>query len=182
MLSTHSRIARIVTAAIASAVISSSVAGQARNTAAQVPAFDVMEKSIEALQLAMQAGEVTSRQLVDAYLLRIEAYDKQGPALNAIAAINPRARETADSLDNERASRGSRGPLHGIPVLVKDNYETVEMPTSAGSIALASFHPHRDAFQIQRLKAAGVVILHESSASPFAVRWKRSLPSIGSSR
>jgi Asp-tRNA(Asn)/Glu-tRNA(Gln) amidotransferase A subunit family amidase len=127
-----------------------------------------MEKSIEALQRAMQAGEVTSRQLVDAYLLRIEAYDKQGPALNAIAATNPRAREIADSLDAERAGRGARGLLHGIPVLVKDNYETIEMPTSAGSIALASFHPHRDAFQVQRLKAAGAVILGKTNMHELA--------------
>ena len=122
----------------------------------------------------MTGGEVTSRQLVDLYLARIEAYDKQGPALNAIVAVNPRAREAADALDAERASRGPRGPLHGIPVLVKDNYETIEMPTSAGSIALASFHPARDAFLVQRLKAAGAVILgktnmHELAAGIFTV-------------
>jgi amidase len=169
MLRTHARIARIVTAVVASGVISSSLAGQSRNTAAtQVPAFDAMEKSIEALQRAMQAGEVTSRQLVDSYLLRIDAYDKQGPALNAIVATNPQARSMADSLDAERSTRGSRGPLHGIPVLVKDNYETMEMPTSAGSIALASFHPHRDAFQVQRLKAAGAVILGKTNMHELA--------------
>jgi len=133
-----------------------------------------MERSIEDLQRAMQAGAITSRTLVDFYLARIEAYDKQGPALNAIVAVNPRAREAADALDAERASRGSRGPLHGIPVLVKDNYETVEMPTSAGSIALASFHPARDAFMVQRLKAAGAVILgktnmHELAAGIFTI-------------
>src|SRR5262245_21060077 len=98
-------------------------------------AFDVMEKSIEDLQRALATGEVTSRQLVDLYLARIDAYDQQGPSLNAIIAINPRARETADQLDAERAQGQIRGPLHGIPVLVKDNYETIEMPTSAGSIA-----------------------------------------------
>ncbi len=169
MLNTKSRIARLVTTAVASAVIGSSVAGQSRNAAAtQVTGFDVMEKSIEDLQRAMQAGEVTSRKLVESYLLRIDAYDRQGPALNAIAAVNPRAREIADSLDAERAARGPRGPLHGIPVLVKDNYETVEMPTSAGSIALASFHPHRDAFQVQRLKAAGAVILGKTNMHELA--------------
>jgi Asp-tRNA(Asn)/Glu-tRNA(Gln) amidotransferase A subunit family amidase len=83
--------------------------------------FDVMEKSIEDLQRAMQTGEVTSRQLVDIYLARIAAYDQQGPALNTIVTLNPRAREAANALDAERADRGSRGPLHGIPVLVKDN-------------------------------------------------------------
>ncbi len=139
-----------------------------------LPAFDVMEKSIEDLQRAMQAGAITSRMLVELYLARIEAYDQQGPALNAIVAVNPRARETADALDAERASRGPRGPLHGIPVFVKDNYETIEMPTSAGSIALASFHPARDAFMVQRLKAAGAVILgktnmHELAAGIFTI-------------
>jgi amidase len=127
-----------------------------------------MEKSIEELQEAMGAGAVTSRQLVDSYLARIDAYDKQGPSLNALVTLNPHARDAADSLDAERSVRGSRGLLHGIPVLVKDNYETIEMPTSAGSIALASFHPHRDAFQIARLKAAGAVILGKTNMHELA--------------
>src|SRR4029077_19282209 len=105
------------------------------------------------LQRAMQAGAITSRMLGELYLARIDAYDKQGPALNAIVRVNPHAREAADALDAERASRGPRGPLDGIPVLVKDNYETIEMPTTAGSLALASFHPARDAVLVQRLKA-----------------------------
>jgi Asp-tRNA(Asn)/Glu-tRNA(Gln) amidotransferase A subunit family amidase len=146
--------------------------GQTPRPARPAAAFDVTEQSIDELQRAMKAGEVTSRRLVDLYLARIEAYDTQGPALNAIVSVNPRAREAADALDAERASRGPRGPLHGIPVLVKDNYETVEMPTAAGSIALASFHPPRDAFMVTRLKAAGAVILgktnmHELAAGIF---------------
>jgi Asp-tRNA(Asn)/Glu-tRNA(Gln) amidotransferase A subunit family amidase len=116
----------------------------------------------------MQAGEVTSRQLVDLYLARIRAYDAQGPALNSIAALNPDARDAAAALDAERAARGPRGPLHGIPVLVKDNYETIEMPTTAGSIALATFHPKRDAFQVRRLKAAGAVILGKTNMHELA--------------
>ena len=108
--------------------------------------FDVMEKSIDDLQRAMQEKQVTSRQLVDLYLARIDAYDKHGPSLNAIMALNPQARDAADALDAERESRGPRGPLHGVPILVKDNYETIEMPTTAGSIALAAFHPARDAY------------------------------------
>ena len=161
--------------AIAAALAAAGVSAQ-RSAAAPAPsaAYDVTEKPIEELQRAMQAGEVTSRQLVDLYLARIDAYDKQGPALNAIVAVNPRAREAADALDAERAAGRVRGPLHGVPVLVKDNYETIEMPTSAGSIALASFHPARDAFLVQRLKAAGAVILgktnmHELAAGIFTV-------------
>jgi Asp-tRNA(Asn)/Glu-tRNA(Gln) amidotransferase A subunit family amidase len=146
-----------------------SVRGQVR-PAASAPeiAFDVTEKSIEDLQRAMEAREVTSGQLVDAFLARIAAYDQQGPQLNAIATLNPRAREAASALDAERAARGARGPLHGIPVLVKDNYETVEMPTAAGSIALAGSHPRRDAFQVQRLKAAGAVILGKTNMHELA--------------
>ncbi len=127
-----------------------------------------MEKSIDDLQRAMQDKHVTSRQLVDIYLARIEAYDKRGPSLNAVMAVNPRAREAADALDNERATRGARGPLHGIPVLVKDNYETIEMPTTAGSIALTAFHPARDAVLVQRLKAAGAVILGKTTMHELA--------------
>ena len=131
-------------------------------------AFDVLEKPIEELQRAMQAGEVSSRQLVDLYLASIAAYDQQGPALNAITLVNPRARETADALDAERAKGSVRGPLHGIPVLVKDNYETEEMPTSDGSIALVSFHPARDAYQVRRLKEAGAVILGKTNMHELA--------------
>ena len=142
---------------IACAAGSTATRGQTASNAATV--FDPFEKSIEDLQRAMQSGQVTSRQLVDLYLARIREYDQQGPALNAIKAVNPEAREAADTLDRERAARGARGPLHGIPVVVKDNYETIEMPTTAGSLALATFHPKRDAFLVQRLKAAGAVIL-----------------------
>lgn len=131
--------------------------------------FDVVEKSITELQGAMQSGAVTSRQLVQLYLSRIAAYDKQGPALNTIAALNPEALAAADLLDAERRERGPRSPLHGIPILVKDNYETVEMPTTAGSIALATFHPKSDAFMVQRLKQAGAVILGKANMHELAM-------------
>jgi Asp-tRNA(Asn)/Glu-tRNA(Gln) amidotransferase A subunit family amidase len=145
-------------------------AAQGRRTAPEPPlaAFDVMEKSIEDLQRAMQAGAVTSRQLVDLYLARIAAYDQGGPTLNAITVLNPQARSTAEALDAERQSGRVRGPLHGIPVLVKDNYETVEMPTSAGSIALAGFHPARDATLVKKLKDAGAVVLGKTNMHELA--------------
>jgi Asp-tRNA(Asn)/Glu-tRNA(Gln) amidotransferase A subunit family amidase len=130
--------------------------------------FDVMEKSIEDLQKAMQDKQVTARELVDLYLARIDAYDQRGPALNAIVAINPRAREQAAQLDAERVATGARGPLHGIPILVKDNYETVEMPTTAGSIALATFHPQRDATLVRKLRDAGAVILGKTTMHELA--------------
>jgi Asp-tRNA(Asn)/Glu-tRNA(Gln) amidotransferase A subunit family amidase len=145
---------------------SPSLRGQSRPRA--LPAFDVMEKSIEDLQKAMQDKQVTAQELVELYLARIEAYDQRGPALNAVVALNPRARDEAARLDAERAEKGPRGPLHGIPVLVKDNYETVEMPTTAGSIALRSFHPKRDAFLVQRLKDAGAIILGKTTMHELA--------------
>jgi amidase len=149
----------------AAALIAVIVASPSR---AQAPVFDVMEKSIAELQDAMAAGNVTSRQLVEAYLARIAAYDQHGPALNAIVTLNPKALEAADALDAERRAKGARGPLHGIPVLVKDNYETIEMPTAAGSIALATFHPKRDAFMVKKLRDAGAVILGKTNMHELA--------------
>jgi Asp-tRNA(Asn)/Glu-tRNA(Gln) amidotransferase A subunit family amidase len=146
--------------------LGASLGGQSRPRA--LSAFDVMEKSIEDLQKAMQDQQITSRDLVELYLARIDAYDQRGPALNAIIALNPMARDEAMTLDAERAAKGPRGPLHGIPILVKDNYETVEMPTTAGSIALRGFHPKRDAFLVQRLKDAGAVILGKTTMHELA--------------
>jgi amidase len=130
--------------------------------------FDVFEQSILDLQSAQAAGRVSSRRLVDAYLARIAAYDQAGPRLNAIVTLNPRAREDADMLDRERAARGSRGPLHGIPVLVKDNYDTADMPTSGGTLGLATLQPDTDAFQVSRLRQAGAVILGKTTMHELA--------------
>jgi Asp-tRNA(Asn)/Glu-tRNA(Gln) amidotransferase A subunit family amidase len=130
--------------------------------------FDVFEQSILDLQSAQAAGRVSSRELVDAYLARIAAYDQAGPRLNAIVTLNPRAREEADALDRERTARGSRGPLHGIPVLVKDNYDTTDMPTSGGTLGLATLLPDADAFQVKRLREAGAVILGKTTMHELA--------------
>ena len=132
------------------------------------PAFDVTEKSIAELQAAMSAGRVTSRELVSAYLARIEAYDRGGPKLNAIIAINPRALEDAAALDRERRDKGARGPLHGIPVVIKDNFETVDMPTTGGSIALAGFQTGADAFQLKKLRDAGAVVVAKTNLHELA--------------
>ena len=126
------------------------------------------ERSIPDLQTAQAEGQVTSRGLVDAYLARIAAYDQTGPRLNAIVILNPRAREQADALDRERAQSGPRGPLHGIPVLVKDNYDTVGMPTSGGALGLATMQPTTDAFQVKRLREAGAVILGKTTMHELA--------------
>jgi Asp-tRNA(Asn)/Glu-tRNA(Gln) amidotransferase A subunit family amidase len=130
--------------------------------------FDVFEKSIVELQDSMRSGTVSSAQLVDGYLARIRAYDQDGPKINALIAINPKAREIAAALDEERRTRGPRGPLHGIPVVVKDNYATVDMPTTAGSKALAGFETGRDAFVVKRLRDAGAVIIGKTNLHELA--------------
>ena len=133
-----------------------------------LPPFDVLEKSIPELQAAMEDGRVTSRQLVAQCLARIEAFDDRGPALNAMIALNGRALDEADALDRERTASGPRGPLHGIPVVVKDNFDVAGMPTTAGAIALAGWHPPDDAFQVARLKAAGAVIIGKANMHELA--------------
>ncbi len=128
----------------------------------------VFEASITDLQRAMTDGKTTSVELVDAYIARIAAYDHQGPALNAVIRLNPSARREAAALDSERKAGHVRGPLHGIPVIVKDNYGTRDMVTSAGTIALASLQTPDDAFQIKKLRDAGAVILGKSNMHELA--------------
>lgn len=130
--------------------------------------FSPVEADISTLQSAMADGRTSSVELVDFYLQRIEAFDAAGPGLNAIAIVNPSAREDAERLDAERASSGPRGPLHGIPVLVKDNYETRGMTTTAGSVALAGFAPDQDAELVRRLREAGAVILGKTNMHEWA--------------
>lgn len=130
--------------------------------------FEVHEQSIVDLQAAQTAGKVTARGLVDSYLARIQAYDQAGPRLNSIVLLNPRAREDADALDRERAEKGVRGPLHGIPVVIKDNYDTADMPTSGGNLGLATMQPVADAFQVRKLREAGAVILGKTTMHELA--------------
>jgi amidase len=136
--------------------------------AVKTPGFEFEEATIPQLQEALAAGTLTSRGLVEAYLARIEAYDKRGPALNALSALGPNARAEADALDAERKAKGPRGPLHGIPVIVKDNYETSDMQTAAGSLSLAGWVPPADAFLVRRLRAAGAILLAKSNMHEFA--------------
>jgi len=130
--------------------------------------FEVVETSIAEIHAAMETGTLTARQLVELYLQRIEAYDKRGPALNAIIMVNPRALERAEELDAAFAESGFTGPLHGIPVIVKDNYDTHDMPTTAGSASLEGSIPPDDAFQVQRIREAGAIVLAKSNMAEFA--------------
>jgi amidase len=137
-------------------------------SADQAP-FGVWEMPIQQLQAAMAAGRVTSEALVGMYLNRIAAYDQQGPVLNTLIRLNPRAAGEAAALDQERKTKGPRGPLHGIPIVLKDNYDTQDLPTSAGSISLAGATPRRDAFITAKLRAAGAVLLGKTNLMEFAV-------------
>lgn len=129
---------------------------------------EVVGASITDLQEAMASGRATSAEITRAYLARIAAYDRQGPELNAMLWLNPRAEADAAALDLERARQGPRGPMHGIPVILKDNYDTYDLPTSAGSLALASNVAPDDAFQVARLREAGAVILGKSNMHELA--------------
>ncbi len=131
--------------------------------------FNLEEATIADLQQKMQAGSETSRSLAEKYLARIEAVDRSGPALHSVLETNPDALAIADQLDAERKARGPRGPLHGIPILLKDNIATADrMMTTAGSLALAGTKPPKDAFIALRLRAAGAVILGKTNLSEWA--------------
>jgi amidase len=131
--------------------------------------FDLEEASIADLQQRMQSGRETARSLTEKYLARIDAIDRNGPALHSVIEINPDALAIADRLDEERRARGPRGPLHGIPILIKDNIATADrMMTTAGSLALAGVKPPADAFIVQRLREAGAIILGKTNLSEWA--------------
>ena len=131
--------------------------------------FELEEITISELQDGMKSGRFTARSLVELYSARIDEIDKRGPAVNAIIEMNPDALSIADSLDAERKAKGPRGPLHGIPVLIKDNLDTGDrMMTTAGSLALVGSKPAKDSFVAQKLRAAGAVILGKTNLSEWA--------------
>ena len=132
------------------------------------PAFSVVEQSIFGLQNAMEDGKITSRQIVEQYLARIKKYDQDGPKINAFITLNPAALDVAAALDAERRAGRVRGPLHGIPIVIKDNYATADLPTTAGSRALEGFRPGRDAFMVKKLRDAGAVIIGKTNLHELA--------------
>jgi amidase len=155
--------ARLLTSACLVILLAASAAPRA-----QVTPFQIEETTIGRVHAAMKAGRLTCRALVDAYLKRIDAYDKAGPALNAVVVLNPEARETADELDRRFTQSGLVGPLHCVPTIVKDNFETIGLQTAAGSLALEGFVPERDAFQVTRMKEAGAIVLLKSNMAEWA--------------
>ncbi|HVG22481.1 MAG TPA: amidase [Blastocatellia bacterium] len=134
-----------------------------------VSSFELEEMTIAELQAGMKSGKWTARSIAEKYLAQIEKNDERGPAVNSIIELNPGASAIAEALDKERKAKGPRGPLHGIPVLIKDNIDTADrMTTTAGSLALAGSTPPRDSFVVQRLRAAGAVILGKTNLSEWA--------------
>lgn len=142
--------------------------GALLTTAAHAQTVDLDAATIPQLSAAMQAGSVTSEQLVRLSLARIEAYDDRGPNINAVIARNPKAIAQARALDAERRAKGPRSALHGVPVVLKDNYDTADMPTTGGSIFLEGSLPPDDAFLVKKLRDAGAVIVAKVNLSEFA--------------
>jgi len=135
---------------------------------AQAPRFALEEATIAQVQAAFRDGSLTCRGLAEQYIRRIETYDKNGPQLNAIVLINPDALKIADDLDRRFKQSGPVGPMHCVPVLVKDNYETIDMPTTAGSLSLKDMMTGRDAFVVKRLRDAGALMIAKSNMAEFA--------------
>ena len=156
-------------AALYPALSAGRVLAPATRAATPVNPFELDEITIMELQDGMKSGKFTARSLVEKYSERIDEIDKRGPAVNAIIEMNPDALTIADALDQERKAKGTRGPMHGIPVLIKDNIDTADrMMTTAGSLALVGSKPAKDSFVAQKLRAAGAVILGKTNLSEWA--------------
>jgi amidase len=141
----------------------------ARGSTTSAGAFELDEMTVDAMQEAMAKGTLTSRRITELYLARIDAIDRKGPSLGSVIETNPDALGIAEEMDRERKATGPRGPLHGIPILIKDNIDTADrMMTTAGSLALVGPAPARDAFIVGRLRAAGVVLLGKTNLSEWA--------------
>src|SRR5258706_2775641 len=131
--------------------------------------FVIEETTVAGIQQALQTNARTGRQIVQAYLDRIAAYDHKGPAFNSILTLNPKALAEADRLDAERATGAPVGPLHCVPLVLKDNYNTADLPTTGGSASLAGMQPSADALLVGQLRKAGALILGKSNIHEFAL-------------
>src|SRR5690242_1254308 len=157
-----------VKSTIAACLCAGLVAAAVPARAAADPALDLENLTVARMQQQMAAGQLTSVQLTRAYLNRIARVNSRGPGLNAVRILNPRALQDAAVLDLERATGHVRGPLHGIPVLVKDNLDVAGLPTAAGDVALQNSIPARDSTVVAKLRAAGAVILGKTNLTEFA--------------
>ena len=142
----------------------------ARDEAAAAGApFQLVETTVDDVEAAYKAGRLTAHQLVQSYLDRIEAYDKKGPNINSVISVNPKALEDADRLDAVYKRSGPVGPLHGIPILVKDEIDVAGLPTTHGSTIFRDYRPTKDAFVVDKLRKAGAIILGKTTLSEFAI-------------
>ncbi len=155
--------ATLLRASIVCALLSCAHISQAR-----AETFDLATATIADVQTAMDKGALSAEKLTKLYLARIQAYDKQGPAINTVITLNPKALEQARALDKERKSKGPRSPIHGIPIVLKDNFDTYDLPTTAGSQLLAGWTPPDDAYVVKKLRDAGAIILAKVNLSEFA--------------
>jgi len=149
-------------------IVALAVTAASLDAGRQPQSFQVEETTIARIHAAMKSGQLTCRALVEQYLQRIEKYDKAGPAINAIILVNPQALTEADELDRRARQSGLTGPLHCVPAIVKDNFETIGLQSAAGSLSLKGFVSDRDAFQVKRIKAAGAIVLAKSNMAEFA--------------
>src|SRR5437899_7681138 len=157
------------TLAVKASVIAVAIAmGSASVHAQSTAPFQIVEATIDDIHMAMRAGKLTARQLVQGYLDRIAAYDKQGPTINSIITLNPNALAEADRLDAAFRTSSLVGPLHGITILVKDEIDTAGMPTTLGTVVFRDYRPPKDAFVIDKLRKAGAIILGKATLSEFA--------------
>jgi amidase len=140
----------------------------ALGTATQAGTLNIETATLEDIEAAFATGKLTSQELVSAYLERIAAYDKHGPTINAVIHLNPRAMTEAKKLDAERSAGRVRGPLHGIPIVLKDNFDTFDMPTTAGSQLLEGHVPPDDAYTVKKLREAGAIIVAKVNLSEWA--------------
>ncbi|HEX2475282.1 MAG TPA: amidase [Lacipirellulaceae bacterium] len=151
------------------AVVRGEAENGASSPAASDPSFELSELSIDELQEGMKSGRFTARSLAEKYLAQIEAVDRNGPALRSVIEVNPDALAMAEEADRQRKSGVPRGPLHGIPILVKDNIDTADkMATTAGSLALVGAKPPEDSFVVKQLRKAGAVLLGKTNLSEWA--------------
>ena len=161
------------TSALGCALAISKPASLLADSSGSLPAprkeFELEELTIAELQAGMQSGKYTARSLVKKYLDRIDDIDKDGPKLNSVIEVNPDAMSIAETLDRLRNDKGARGPLHGIPILIKDNIDTADrMMTTAGSLALVGSRPAQDSYVARKLREAGAVILGKTNLSEWA--------------
>ncbi len=168
-LLTSGMLAGVATALPSLSLVAGAAATAPPETQARLKAFDLDEITVARLQRAMQSGRLTARSIAEKYLARIEAADKHGPGVNSVIETNPEALDIAEKLDRERKARGPRGPLHGIPVLIKDNIATRDrMMTTAGSLALVGARAPKDSSVAKKLREAGAVILGKTNLSEWA--------------